>query len=169
MSRIWTSLLASVLLSASAIAEGQVCNPDLPTATPVERFLDYGDSVADTQTGLIWKKCLEGTSGPDCSQGVPEEMTWQETLQRLAGGGWRLPNVKEAASVMDQRCHLPGLNQNVFPGTRNLIIWTSTPFNATTQDVWTQDLQEGRASTAAMDEQHGLWLVRDPLHDPLPD
>jgi len=83
------------------------------------RFVDLGETVFDRLTGLEWEKV-------PCSSG----RTWEQALldcvnSTKAGGGWRLPNVKELYSVVE----IPGTGcwwNQVFQGGCDWY-WTSTP------------------------------------------
>jgi hypothetical protein len=84
-------------------------------------------TVIDTKTGLIWKKCSEGQSGADCSGGEATTYSWQGALQQAQtvnnNGGfagykdWRVPNLKELFSIVENQCDSPSINTTVFPNT----------------------------------------------------
>ena len=128
----WLVLLA-VISMAPAVA--QTCRDDIPASAPDSRYTDNGDGmVTDKATGLIWKQCAEGLSGPDCLTGSATRFTWQQALQHaetadFAGSSlWRLPNKKELASLVEQRCYLPAINSRFFPNTpTNDWFWSSSP------------------------------------------
>jgi hypothetical protein len=71
-------------------------------------FVDQQDgTVSDPRTGLIWKRCAEGSvwSAQSCSQ-TGLEMTWQAANQRardsrfLGKDDWRLPSRAEFEKVV---------------------------------------------------------------------
>jgi hypothetical protein len=90
--------------------------------------------VTDRRTGLTWRRCVEGASfdGAVC-RGAPLALPWIDTLAharrqaRQTGVAWRLPNVKEMASLLDheQRLHI---DINAFPGANHDVLWTSSSF-----------------------------------------
>jgi hypothetical protein len=134
-------LISSVLLSAtlgapsaSQAAETQTCNDAIVATAPDSRYQDNGDgTVTDLATGLIWKQCAEGLSGPGCTTGTSQTFTWQAALQHaeaavFAGSSlWRLPNNKELASLRERRCYTPAINTTFFPNTPANYFWSSSP------------------------------------------
>ena len=80
-----------------------------------ERFIAYDNGVVkDTETGLEW------FSGPDKNTNWYEAIRWVKSLT-VAGGGWRMPTVKELSSLYEKGS-----------GTRNM-----TPLLKTTGSwVW---------------------------------
>ena len=70
------------------------------------RYIDHGDgTVSDMQTGLMWLKCSEGQTEPDCSLGAANTHDWKSALETADTAthanynDWRLPNTKELASL----------------------------------------------------------------------
>ncbi|MCI5228088.1 MAG: DUF1566 domain-containing protein, partial [Candidatus Electrothrix sp. AX2] len=118
-------LLICLSLAITVHAE-QTCRTDfIPASTPDSQLVDNGDgTVTDSKTGLMWKQCLEGLSGSDCATGSAESFTWQEALQQPgvinhAGGfagytDWRLPNINELISIVEEQCYNPAINLNRF-------------------------------------------------------
>ena len=133
------SLTAIFALLSITTVYAQNCEPDYPPSTPNERFEEPGDgTVKDKQTGLIWKRCLQGLSGTDCSQGDALALNWEQALQQAeANLGWRVPNIKELQSIVEQQCFDPALNLQIFPGnTDTSNVWSSTP---SVSNVYGQD------------------------------
>jgi len=101
-----------------------------------QRFVISPDKqeVTDRQTGLTWRRCLEGSSfdGTRCA-GKPLVLGWTGTLAHAlqqahdTGVAWRLPNVKELASLLDHE-HLPHIDTQAFPGADDDVMRTSSSF-----------------------------------------
>ncbi len=134
-SRVRYAVLCTLALAFEAGATCTAGNPasGVPESTPTSAFVDNGDgTVTHGLTGLMWKKCPEGMSGPACSTGILEGGTWQEALNLAltdtTGGyaDWRLPTEKELESIVETCGYSPSINQTVFPGTPTLAFWTSS-------------------------------------------
>ena len=143
--RSWLLLLGLCLALTVGGASAQTCKYDSIRATaPASRFTDNGDgSVTDKATGLQWKRCSEGQTwdGTACA-GAATTHTWQSALQ-LAGGvnyaglnDWRLPNLKELASIVEQACFDPAVNLAIFPVTPSSTFWSSSPSALSGDTAW---------------------------------
>ncbi len=126
-----TSLLALATLASQAQAN-QTCNDNIRTDTPDRQFTVNGNTVTDNKTGLMWARCSLGQYGNDCA-GSAQTYTWSEALQaaedsQIAGyNDWRLPNVKELKSIVNEKCINPAINANIFPNTKPADYRTSSP------------------------------------------
>ncbi len=136
------SFILTAMLSTSGFA--QTCLSDSPQTTPTENFIDNGDgTVTDVTTGLMWMQCSLGQTWAQgqCS-GDADAMTWQQALHSAHGfefasyDGWRLPNVKELATLTERQCVRPAINETLFPSTRSDDYWTSTPSMSDPQRAW---------------------------------
>lgn len=126
------------------VAAAQTCHTYWPKAsTPINRFSNNGDgTVTDSATGLIWKRCSEGQSGAVCEVGTPGIFTWQEALKTGAASAfagksdWRLPNIKELASIVERQCTMPAINEIVFPSTPTMSFWSGSPYDGNPNFAW---------------------------------
>lgn len=123
------------LLFVCLNARAQTCKDNITLTTPDSRFTVTGDgTVKDKQTGLIWMRCVLGQTldGTICI-GNAATYTWQQALQAadqysfIGNSDWRVPNVKELASIVEEACYEPAINQVVFPATPFGWSWTSSP------------------------------------------
>jgi len=117
----------------------QTCNDQMLASTPTNIFIINTDNtVTDTQTGLIWKHCLEGVTGTQCEQGTATSFTWQQALEYAAKQPeWRLPNIRELTSIVELKCSEPAINLSVFPATpSNSIVWSSSPHANNSNNAW---------------------------------
>lgn len=112
------------------------------------RYADNHDgTVTDRTTGLMWQRCPTGyrfsdAGTPDdpsddrCSSQSNAGATWQSALKASASDltaghdDWRLPNVKELASIVELGCLSPAIETGPFPDTLATAFWSSTPARA---------------------------------------
>lgn len=140
-------LLAAFFVAPTALAQ-TLCsneNPSILSTTPGDDFEVHADgAVTHIATGLMWMRCALGQTwtGSTCS-GEGGEYNWAEVHEAVvalnAAGGfagyddWRLPNIKELASIVEERCWDPAINETVFPNTPagdwTSAAWSSTPNN----------------------------------------
>ena len=160
--------LVLMLAITMSPALAQTCRDDIPSSAPDSRFSDNGDStVTDRATGLIWKQCAEGLSGADCLTGTATTFTWQAALQHAADADfagsslWRLPNKKELASLVEQRCHVPAINSRFFPNTPSSYFWSSSPDADYPLDVWSFHFATGDEENSRNYYALHVRLVRD--------
>ncbi|MBT9598189.1 MAG: DUF1566 domain-containing protein [Vitreoscilla sp.] len=108
--------------SARAVAKGRFA-PSLD-----------GTEVTDTLTGLVWRRCTEGMTWNNSAQscdGTPTLFEPRETFKyaRAAGKGWRVPNIKELYSIVDNSVNylsFPSIDAFAFPNTPADFFYTST-------------------------------------------
>ncbi|MFP8779715.1 DUF1566 domain-containing protein [Hydrogenophaga sp. RWCD_12] len=88
------------------------------------------NTVSDTRSGLQWRRCEEGRTwnGSTCTGTVTSFGTHESALAHAQSkAGWRLPNVKELASLTDLTRTPASLDTTVFPGDQTNYHWSSTP------------------------------------------
>ncbi len=153
--------------------EQQICQPqNIPSTTPSSRFIKMpGGPVVDRQTGLMWRTCIEGTSGEMCGDGKPIQAHWGEALQYpgkinadIGIDGykdWRLPNVRELSTLIELQCANPAVNTEVFPNTPSSHVWTSSPYNFYTHYSWYVDFANGAPTYDLRTATKTIRLVRD--------
>lgn len=163
------TLLTALCLTLSVNA-AQTCKSTIAASTPDSRFTTTADTVTDTQTGLIWMRCSLGQSGSDCSTGSVATYTWEAALQAPAavnaGSGtfgqsdWRLPNIKELASIVETRCYNPAINTTIFPNTVSSSYWSSSPYAYDSNDAWGVYFYYGYDNRYYKGNSHYVRLVR---------
>lgn len=86
--------------------------------------------VTDSATGLQWQ-----------DDARPSTMTWQgaidycETLTLGGKSDWRLPNINELNSIVDDMVYDPSIS-NIFQNTISGYYWSSTTNASLTGDAW---------------------------------
>ena len=107
----------------------------IPESTPVDKFLVSEQVLIDTRTGLMWKRCIVGEEvvSNECV-GERIELAWSDMLAYAADfdyqgfDDWRVPNVKEFASILEDQCLRPALNFSLFP-VGDFQVWSSTQWS----------------------------------------
>jgi len=172
-----TAAFISIIISASLLglsphSSAQSCHTDTITeTTPDTQYVVHGDeTITDTTTALMWKRCVEGLSDPDCANGTAELQTWKDALQTANdtnnNGGfagyadWRIPNVAELVSLVEEQCTGPSINDSVFPNTAKKFIWTSSPDFNLDEGSWSVDFNVGTTITNLRDNAFQVRLVR---------
>lgn len=141
----WTawavSLLSQVILVGAASAQGaaaqQICDAGLSTLQ-LTRFRDNGDgTVTDVDSKLMWMRCSSGQSwvNDQCS-GQATTYNWPDAVReanQISRSGdaffndWRVPALRDLATITDRGCENPRTNLLLFPDTPSSAFWTSTP------------------------------------------
>jgi Protein of unknown function (DUF1566) len=129
-------------------------------------------TVEDTKTGLMWKQCAEGAVGNQCNATAPTPFSsTTNILNRLDAvnadpalglgyADWRIPTVKELASLVD-RCTgtTLAINNSVFPNTQS-VSYISASYNASDKlQFWYVDFSGGTVAFASPANKY-LRLVR---------
>ena len=134
-------LIISTLLLALSTTNYAACNSAITRTAPDSRYelLNSNTEVKDTQTGLIWQRCSLGQtwSGTSCT-GTAATYNWTNALQtaKNMGNGWRVPNIKELDSLIEQACYSPSINETYFPNTVNSYYWSSSPVAFNSNYAW---------------------------------
>lgn len=126
--------LSMVLLVSSAQAVNCANNFTPRNPDSVYEISVDGQTVTDTRTGLMWKRCSQGQNwdGNTCS-GSGGTFIWDNALASAEAStfagyeDWRLPNIKELESLTEPCRDTPSINDTVFPGTMNGRYWSASP------------------------------------------
>src|SRR5688572_25543171 len=110
---------------------------NMASTAPSSRFQKHDNgTVTDRETGLMWRACVEGLKGKNCDKGKALELSWGGALSYVpslnSGEGfaghkdWRLPNIRELASLLELQCARPAINLEIFPNTHPAHAWSSS-------------------------------------------
>lgn len=127
------------------------------------RFVPVASSpneVLDTKTKLVWARCSVGQtwSGTTCT-GTATGMTHEAALTHATTHtGWRLPNVKELASLADKGCRNPAIDVSVFPNTVSNPYWTLSPYVGLSNDAGFVNFNNGSVNYSSY--RSNLYYVR---------
>jgi hypothetical protein len=149
--RGFASIALPLLACSFSLQAAQVCYPqNIRAVAPTPRYtINANGTVLDRRTGLLWKRCVEGLSGADCTTGAATSLNWGDALSLAAGStfagykDWRLPNTKELESLVEVQCYFPSVNLAVFPNTPVDGVWTSSPYAIDSNNAWYIDFNVG--------------------------
>lgn len=166
--KLFYMALASLVLVVST-AHAQRCNDSIDPSTPFSQFTVDANkgTVTDNKTGLMWKRCAEGQSGEQCLEGDVELYNWSKALilaarSRDAGySDWRLPNIKELRSLVEEQCLVPAINAGAFPNASDDFYWSSTPYAGYVGGAWTVNFNDGASDDHLADIHNAVRLVRN--------
>ncbi|MBT4520561.1 MAG: DUF1566 domain-containing protein [Halieaceae bacterium] len=145
-------ILACLLGAVPVHGVAQTCftESEMPSSTPTAHFTDHGNgTVTHDTTGLMWAKCVQGASGSDCTTGSVSKHTWQQALDTAAAStlaayaDWRLPNMKELRSIVEEQCDATTINLAIFPNARSSHYWSASPYARFTGVAWFVDFYSG--------------------------
>jgi hypothetical protein len=129
--------LALLLNVATASAQQQCDGEPSKRSLPDSRFEDHRDgTVTDRTTKLTWMTCSIGqTWTPAGCDAMPAPQTWSAAQDAAAAvnrsgshffSDWRVPQLRELASITEPACANPRTNLRVFPATPAGFYWTSS-------------------------------------------
>jgi hypothetical protein len=130
-------------------------------ATGKPRFQDIGGTVLDLLTGLSWIKDADAMHR---SVGWADAVDGAEKLNRsntYEYCDWRLPNIRELASLVDMGQHTPALSKNhPFINLRQAY-WSSTTSIYDPRYAWVVEFTDGAVGVGfkPLSEFHA-WYVR---------
>ena len=173
----WSGAFLMVVLLAGTSAWRSVeaqpaCNSG-ESSLPSARFQDNGDgTVTDVESKLMWMRCSSGQqwTGGRCTStaaayGWADAQRHADQVSREGGAffnDWRVPSLRELATITDRGCKNPRTNVSVFPGTPAAPYWSSTPRPGETAGERALGLSFGAEGVvlARKDERFHVRLVR---------
>ena len=137
------------------------------TAPPQWTASADGQEAMDARSKLVWRRCVEGMNwnGSTCT-GTAGSFTWAEATARARAAttkdaAWRLPDVKELSSLVDDGRVNPSIDAARFPATPTLWFWTSTSDANDGAYAWFVNFGTGYTGHHGFrSDRHALRLVR---------
>lgn len=120
--------------------------------------------TVDNRTGLMWV-----TNPNDASVGGNN--SWENVLTACETGigaagtyagysDWRLPNIRELASIVDYDRQTPAINTAYFLNTQNNTYWSSTTVTPATTSAWFVNFIDGSVGSNAKTNPYYIRCVR---------
>ena len=162
-----TVCAAFVFFSPCTLA--QTCAAGIQASNPTSVYLadSANGTVTDTRTGLMWDRCARGLSGVGCATGTASIFTWQAALNAAATIGtykgyndWRLPNLKELRSLVEECRINPSINEFAFPNTSASLFLSGSPYAGDATSAWGVGFLVGNAAVVGRSGAYQVRLVR---------
>ena len=167
MKHLWVFTLGALVAGPGWAV---TCQNNISASNPDAAYTDHHNgTVTDTRTGLMWKVCAEGQTwnGSGCD-GTAIGMTWQAALAhaqdaQFPNGGhtdWRLPNLKELRSLVEECRTSPAINDSIFPQAPSSSFWSGSPYAGNSNFAWSVNFNNGNASYSNRYNNDSVRLVR---------
>jgi hypothetical protein len=159
----------AMLVLFCPLSQAQTCVAGVQASNPTSVYLidSVNGTVTDSRTGLMWDRCARGLSGTGCTTGAASNFFWQDALNAAATTGsyngfsdWRLPNIKELHSLVEECRISPSINEFTFPNTSNSFFWSGSPFAGGANLAWAVDFNYGLAENGGRSRAFVVRLVR---------
>ncbi len=114
-----------------------------------------GNIVTDSQTRLQWQ-----------DNTTPATMSWQDAIdycEDLSLDGysdWRLPNLKELTSLVDDSRVSPSIDTSVFEHTASNFYWSSTTYAGAASIAWGVGFYSGYQGNSTKSRSYYVRCVR---------
>ena len=105
-------------------------------AAPPGRYTVQVGTVRDTKTGLTWQQDVAGPFWSSAAIKYCADLS-------LNGGNWRIPELKELETLIDNTVSSPSIDTSYFPSTPPSWFWTSTLRSGTASTGWFVKFDEG--------------------------
>jgi len=158
------------------------CSAEIAVSSRTSGFqFDETDPIAlDTSTGLQWARCALGQEwDPDTENctGSAQNHNWLTALQGAVAANesedglhgyddWRLPNIQELRSIVENRCSAPAMNPDIFSGAPDGRAWSASPSSKDSSQVWAVNFSTGADHPIPKSGGGHVWLVREPIEHP---
>ena len=150
---------AVVDCATAGIGQDGALQKGIPWPSP--RFTITGTSdacVLDNLTGLMWMRTMPGST-----------YTWQDALNYANGrnganlcgfnSGWRLPNINELYSLLNEATWPPTTYLQTWFGTIYNEVWSSTTFLGATTHAWTLPFNSGYDNYRTKDSPTTFYVL----------
>jgi hypothetical protein len=170
-----TLFALSLAVCALPAFAGQRCETAVRESAPAaSRFQDNGDgTVTDRVSRLMWTRCSAGqdwTAGTCAGAATSVDWAGAAAVARdvnrqgtLFFSDWRVPQLRELATLVAADCASPRVDLALFPGTPAEFYWSASARPGEAAPARVYALSFGGEGVLAMprSEQNHVRLVRD--------
>ena len=118
-----------------------------------QAFTDDGDgTVTDNVTGLLWQQ-----EDDDMTRDWEDALAYCVELDLAGHTDWRLPDIKELRSIVDNTRDHPAIDTTYFPGTNSSDYWSSSTAVYAPDKAWRVYFGYGGVANIY---KAGSWCVR---------
>ena len=116
------------------------------------KFVRSGDIIVDSSSSLEWQDSI-----------TPVEKSWEdaidycENLSLSSKNDWRLPNIKELFSIVDDSKSNPAINSS-FINVISREYWSSSTTAFSSSNAWYIDFSDGDSSNTFIPKTRGLYV-----------
>lgn len=165
-------VLALLMLVSLGVQAADCTNAGIqPSTDESSDFQVFADgTVVDNTTGLMWMRCTLGQSWMNATcTGTAQKMGWDKLIDvnnlNKSGGfagkqDWRLPNINELRSIVEDCRSSPAINTVLFPATPPTKFWTASPYVSISTNAWLVDFSQGRDNFEPKTNANYVRLVR---------
>mgnify|MGYP000004596332 FL=1 len=147
---MWRLMVVAAVVGSSSLVHAQICKTTIPRSAPDSRYQvvsgSQGAEVLDTYTRLIWQRCSVGQqwNGSTCT-GTAQLLSWMDALKTTQNTAWRVPNIRELQSLIEDACLDSSVNYTWFPNTVSDAYWSSSHNPRNALGAWTVRFNQGLA------------------------
>jgi Protein of unknown function (DUF1566) len=150
-------------------SNAQTCTARVRASNPTDVYVidTVNGTVTDTRTGLMWDRCPRGQSDAACGTGPATTFSWAQAMSLPATLGsykgysdWRLPNIKELRSLVEECRINPSINEFAFPATPASFFWSGSPGVADATSARSVYFYYGYVSDGTRGDVYRVRLVR---------
>ncbi len=109
------------------------CNDYIQAGDFGSLSVDERGMAADRNTGTRWYRCQAGERfvdgqcvGRALELSQADAVQYAKEFSEASGNSWRLPTLREMATLRQDKCHKPAINTQVFPSIQIGNYWTSS-------------------------------------------
>lgn len=145
---------------------GQAADKRMGVTWPTPRFTDNRNgTVTDNLTGLLWLKNANCFGTQNWSDALTSAKNLASGACGLSdsstAGQWRLPNVNEIESLLDEQHAGPSMPiSHPFVNIQAFYYWSSSSYATAPIDAWGVNVLDGYISNGAKNTPFYVWTVR---------